>query len=118
VSFVNLFWDSLWGVDGLVVVVSPPIIPWQSAVEIEICILCVDDVRHTNQGSSSHHRNTINQRTGVVKMDVPPEILALLANTQSIDQTLRLQAEERIRFFQNNELRISSPQLSRADLSN
>ena len=51
-------------------------------------------------------------------MDVPPEILALLANTQSIDQTLRLQAEERIRFFQNSELRTHPPQLSRADLSN
>lgn len=42
-------------------------------------------------------------------MEVPPEILGLLANTQSIDQTLRLQAEERIRFFQNNELRTSHP---------
>lgn len=37
-------------------------------------------------------------------MEVPTEILVLLSNTQSLDQALRSTAEERLKFFEQNEL--------------
>ena len=37
-------------------------------------------------------------------MEVPREILVLLSNTQALDQSLRTTAEERLKFFEQNEL--------------
>ena len=38
-------------------------------------------------------------------MEVPTELLVLLSNTQSLDQALRIKSEERLKFFEKNELR-------------
>jgi hypothetical protein len=42
-------------------------------------------------------------------MDVPAEILILLSNTLSPDESLRKTSEERLTFFEKNEQRMSSP---------
>ena len=59
--------------------------------------------------SASHHQHDRheprNQNFGInAAMEVPTEILVLLSNTQSLDQALRTTAEERLKFFEQNEL--------------
>ena len=38
-------------------------------------------------------------------MEVPRELLVLLSNTQSSDQNTRVTSEERLKFYEKNELR-------------
>jgi hypothetical protein len=38
-------------------------------------------------------------------MEIPPELIVLLENTQSADHAIRVQAEERLVFFEKTEIR-------------
>ena len=49
-------------------------------------------------------------------MEVPTELLVLLSNTQSLDQSLRLKSEEQLKFLEKNEPR-KSPHSPRRSLT-
>jgi hypothetical protein len=42
-------------------------------------------------------------------MEVPQELLLVLANTQAVDHSVRAHAEEQLIFLQKNELRTLTP---------